>query len=125
MAYEEHMRQEIVVSPDYIRAEMVGRRTADETKEFVTTLLEALRNSDVRKVLVSVKSSTALFTVEKWDLPRALDEMSKMGGLRVALVSDSQDLEMAHKYVTILAFQRGLTFKVFRAEQDATAWLLE
>jgi hypothetical protein len=118
------VQHSIAIGPAYIKAKMVDRRTPEETKQFTDAQLAALRESGLRKLLISVRSSRAIFKVEEWNLTRVLDEMAGMEGLKVALVSDSPDLEMAHQYVTLIANLRGLAFKAFRDEQAGVEWLM-
>jgi len=118
------MRQSVRIGADYVRAEIHGRETAEQTRQFVAAQLAALRESGLRKLLVSVRRSSALFKVEGWDLSRTLDDMAGMAGLKVALVSDSPELASSHQYVELLARQRRLDFRSFRDESTAVQWLL-
>jgi len=114
----------IEVGPAYIRAVMVGRTTAEETRRFAHAQLAALKESGLRKLLVSVSSSRPVFKVQGWNLSSVLDEMVAMEGLKVALVSDTRELALSHQYVELLARQRGLAFKTFGDEQAGVEWLM-
>jgi hypothetical protein len=103
---------------------MVGRTTAEETRQFADAQLAALRESGLRRLLVSVRSSRPVFKVQGWNLSAVLDEMAGMEGLRVALVADTKELALSHQYVELLARQRGLAFKACGDEHAGVEWLM-
>jgi len=111
--------------PGYLKAEMLERDTAEETREFVDAILEALRAGGVLRLLISIRSSRPVFKVEQWDLSGALAALTGMPGLKVAFISDTREIGMSQEYISLIATQRGLAFRPFRSEQDAVAWLLE
>lgn len=119
------MRYTIVAGPQYIKAEMVERDTAEETKEFVHALLETLRKHKPPRVLISIRSSRPVYKVDSWNLSGALDQMVPLKGLQVALVADSRELAMSQEYIALLARQRGVDFRTFAAEKEAAEWLVE
>lgn len=119
------MRYTIVAAPRYVKAEMVERDTAEETKEFVHAILETLRKHKPPRVLVCVRSSRPVYKVDSWDLSGALDQMVLLKGLRVALIADSKELAMSQEYIALLARQRGVDFRTFAAEKEAAEWLAE
>jgi hypothetical protein len=119
------MRYTIVAGPQYIKAEMVERDTAEETKEFVHAILETLRKHKPPRVLISIRSSRPVYKVDSWNLSGALDQMVPLKGLRVALVADSRELAMSQEYIALLARQRGVDFRTFAAEKEAAEWLVE
>ena len=118
------MRYTIEVGPQYIKAEMVERDTAEETKEFVDAVLGALRQHRLLRLLISTRSSRPVYKVESWNLSGALDQVMGMKGLKVALVADSKELAMSQQYIELLAQQRGLAFKTFKSERLAADWLV-
>jgi|SRR5688572_2153141 hypothetical protein len=119
------MRYTIVAGPQYIKAEMVERDTAEETKEFVHAILETLRKHKPPRVLISIRSSRPVYKVDSWNLSGALDQMVPLKGLQVALVADSRELAMSQEYIALLARQRGVDFRTFAAEKEAAEWLVE
>jgi hypothetical protein len=119
------MRYTIVAGPQYIKAEMVERDTAEETKEFVHAILETLRKHKPPRALISIRSSRPVYKVDSWNLSGALDQMVPLKGLRVALVADSRELAMSQEYIALLARQRGVDFRTFAAEKEAAEWLVE
>ena len=119
------MRYTIVAGPHYIKAEMVERDTAEETKAFVQAILETLRKHEPPRVLISVRSSRPVYKVDSWNLSGALDELVALKGLRVAFIADSKELAMSQEYIALLARQRGLDFRPFAVEKEAAQWLAE
>lgn len=119
------MRYTIVVGPRYIKAEMVERDSAEETKEFVHAILEALLKHKPPRVLISIRSSRPVYKVDSWNLSGALDQLISLKGLRVAFIADSKELAMSQEYIALLARQRGLDFRPFAGEKEAAEWLAE
>jgi hypothetical protein len=118
------MRYKVELLAGYIKAELLDRETAEETREFWDAVLQAMRQHDVTRVLISVRSSRAIFGVEKYGLSDAMAQLATMDQAKVAIISDSEDLAKSHGYVERLARQRGLRFKAFRDEQAAADWLV-
>lgn len=118
------MRYTIEIGPHYIKAEMVDRDTAEQTKAFVDAVLGALREHKLPRVLISIRESTPLYKVESWNLSGALDQVMGMKGLKVAFVADSKELAMSQQYIELLAQQRGLAFRTFKSEKSAVDWLM-
>jgi len=116
------MRYTIDVHPGYIKAEMRGRETGDETRTFVSALLAALRQHNTPRVLISVRESRPVFKVEEWGFS---DTMSKVlgTGLRVAFIADSKEVAMSQEYIALLGRQKGFDFRSFAAEAEAVEWL--
>jgi hypothetical protein len=108
----------------YIRAEMQGRDTAEETREFVQALVEALRSQALSKALISVRESRPIFRVEGWNLSGFLDLVRDIKALKIAFVSDSKELAMSQEYIALLGRQHGFAFQAFGSEQEAVAWLM-
>jgi hypothetical protein len=118
------MRYTIEIGPHYIKAEMIDRDTAEETREFVDAVLAALREHKLPRVLISTRESRPLYKVESWNLSGTLEQLAGMQGLKVALLSDSKELAMSQQYIELLAQQRGLAFKTFKSEKPAAQWLM-
>lgn len=117
------MRYTMEKRAGYIKAEMVERDTAEETREFVAAILAEIRKGETR-VLVSTRKSRPVYKVESWDLSGTLDTLLPLKDrLKVALISDARELAMSQEYIELLARQRGLDFRTFQSEQAAAAWL--
>ncbi|RPI39118.1 MAG: hypothetical protein EHM59_22430 [Betaproteobacteria bacterium] len=119
------MRYTIVAGPRYIKAEMVERDSAEETKEFAHAILDTLRKHTLPRVLISIRSSRPVYKVDTWNLNAALDQLVGLKGLRVAFIADSKELAMSQEYIALLARQRGLDFRLFPAEKEAAEWLTD
>jgi hypothetical protein len=116
------MRYTIDVHSGYIKAEMRGRQTGEETRTFVTALLAALRQHNIARVLISVRDSRPVFKVEEWGFSDAISKVLGKG-LRVAFIADSKEVAMSQEYIVLLGQQKGLDFRSFAAEADAVQWL--
>ena len=118
------MRYTIDQRPGYLRAEMTGRDTAEETARFVEAIVAALGAPGApRNLLISTRRSRPVFKVEDWKLSAALDRVMKVPGLQVAFIADSRELQMSQQYIALLGRQRGMPFETFDSEEAALAWL--
>ena len=117
------MQYDIRLVDGYLKAEMRGRESADETREFVAAILDAVKAQQVSRVLISIKESRAIFKIEEWKFSEALEDALRIGGLKVAFISDAKDVRMSQEYITLVGRQRGLELEVFASEAEAAAWL--
>lgn len=118
------MKFKIEVQHDYLRVVMAGRHTAVENRAAARAILEALERHRLSKILVSIRQSRAIFKVEEYRLSDIFERFAAIPGLKVALVSDSQELYASHQYIELLASQRGLAYRAFRDdERSAINWL--
>lgn len=117
------MRFNVVALKDYLRAELLERETAHETRAFLNALAaEALKTGQAR-VLISVHTSRPIFRVEEYRASRYLKELASRPGAKVALVSSRIDIRAAHEYLEVLARQQGANVRSFNDEAPAAAWL--
>ena len=117
------MRFTTRLMPGYLRAEMTGRETAEETTQFIAAVAEEARKHSVALVLVSVRRSRPIFTVEKYRMSEHLKLLAANPGVRVALLADSEELRASHEYIEVLARQQGANVRSFREETTALDWL--
>jgi len=116
------MRYQITAAPAYMKAELFNRQTARETGEFLSAVAaECIRRQRYR-VLISVRSSKPIFTVERYGLSSFIELAVKYSG-RIAVLSDSHEMRIAHEYAVMLARLRGVNARTFRDEPAAVAWL--
>src|SRR5437660_6587337 len=102
----------ISAEPGYLRAELFGRKTVEETRKFLDALLaEALENRCGR-VLIRVRNSRAIFTVERYGFSRYL-EIAFRSAYKIALMGDSLELRIAHQYIATQARMRGVNLRTF------------
>ncbi len=118
------MRYEITVAPDYLKADLFDRETAEETREFLDAVSAEARKHERPQVLISVHTSRVIFKVEQYGI---LDYFKELGGLRkkyrVALTGDSEVIRISHEYIESLARQHGVNVRSFQSEQAALNWL--
>jgi hypothetical protein len=118
------MRYTIDVRDGYLRAEMVERETAQETRQFALAAHGAMVEKGISRLLVVVRASRPIFRVEEYQLSELLKLVSGIAGARVALVSDSRELAAAHEYVELIARQKGVPLRAFGSEPAGLEWLL-
>jgi hypothetical protein len=118
------MQLTIAVQTGYLRIELVGRRSAQETRQALEEAIGACRRHGVFSVLAVVRASHPIFKVQQYGLPTYLAEAAASGEpWKVALVSDSAELRAAHEYVATLARQKRLKVRAFGHEPEAIQWL--
>lgn len=116
------MWHQITVESDHLRVELFGRQTASETQEFLNALAAYGIERRQPHVLISVRCSKPVFTVEKYRIVEFFDRASRYSA-KIALLGDSEELRVAHQYIESLARQRGVNVRAFRDEAVALKWL--
>jgi len=112
----------ISVESGYLRSELFNRRTVDETRKFLEAVrIEALKHR-LPQVLICVRNSAPIFTVERYGFAHYLDLAFK-SKYKIALVGDSLELRIAHQYVATMARMRGAKVRAFPQEPAAINWL--
>jgi hypothetical protein len=118
------MQLRIAIETGYLRAELVGRRSAEDTRQAIEEVLAACARQRVYSVLGVVRASHAVFRVQHSGLSAVLAGMAAgCEPWRVALVSDTVELRAAHQYLATLAHQKGLDVRAFGSEIHAVQWL--
>lgn len=117
------MRYQITATPAYVRAELFNRQTARETGEFLSAVAAACIRHQRFRVLISVRSSKPIFTVEKYGLSSFIELAVKYSG-KIAILTDCHEMRIAHEYVVMLARLRGVNARTFWDEAAATEWLV-
>jgi len=112
----------ISVEQDYLRAELFSRKTADETRKFLEAVLASAVEHRLPLVLIRVRNSVPIFTVERYGFSRYLDLAFK-SNYKIALVGDSLELRIAHQYIATMARMRGVKLRAFQDESSAINWL--
>jgi len=108
----------------YLRAELFGRQTVEETLEFIEALTAEARKSDSTRILVSVRNSRPIFKVEQYRISEQFRQLSNNKQLRVALLADSDEVRASHQYIEVLASQQGAKVRAFRDQARAIDWLV-
>ena len=117
------MRYRFTLRDDCLRAEMIGRESVDETIEFIRALAAEAEKRQCARVMVQVRRSRPIFTVEKYRISAYLKQLAAFPQARVALLSDASEVHAAHEYIQVLAKQQNANVRAFRDEAEALAWL--
>jgi hypothetical protein len=117
------MRFTVEHAEDYLRGDLYGRETAEETRQFLQAVAAEALDSAVDRVLISVHSSRPIFRVQSFGLRDFFETIASRPAHRIAAVSDSYEGRLAQQYVVTLARLRGLNVRSFRSEAEAIAWL--
>lgn len=116
------MAYKITAEAGYLRAELFGRETVEETHAFLLAAVSEKVKHRRPCVLILVRLSAPVFQVAAHRLLESIEQLSTTPLCRVALVGDTRDLQMSHDYIELLAHQRGLNVRSFRSEKAALQW---
>jgi hypothetical protein len=105
-----------------LRAELFGRETVEETKTFFQAVVST--NSERRSscILISIRSSKPIFQLERNGLIGYFRELAATSARRIALLADTNDLQLSHEYFEVIAGQHGLNVRSFPHEAAAQRW---
>lgn len=123
MASRSSMRFNISAEPGYLRAELSGRETVEETQTFLRAIVRENAKHPRQCVLIVVRTSKPVFQVAAHRLIEYIQRLAGKEPLRIALVGDTWDLHVSHEYIELLARQRGLNVQSFGGEAAALEWL--
>ena len=107
----------------FLRAELLERETAEETRRFFRAMVFESAKHRCSRVLVHVRSSKTLFTVERFGVLETFKKLAADPEHRIALLGDTVELGMSHDYVALLARQQGITLRNFQNESQAIEWV--
>jgi stage II sporulation SpoAA-like protein len=116
------MRYEIVAEPRFVRATLLNRRTAQDTREFLTALADECIRLQNFNILVWVRASKPIFTLERYGFSSFI-RIALKHSAKVAALTDNAEQRVAHEYAVMLARLRGVNIRTFRDEAAAVAWL--
>jgi hypothetical protein len=108
---------------NYLRADVYGRETAEETRRFLQAVADEAQKSGVDRVLISVHSSRPIFRVQQYGLSEFLEAIASRPAHRIAAVADTFEGRLAQQYVVRIARARRLNVRSFSSEDAAAAWL--
>jgi hypothetical protein len=117
------MEYQISTEDGFLKAELLERETADETRQFLQSVVLASVNHRCSRVLVSVRLSKPLFTIERNGVLRTLKRIASDPTHKIALLGDTVELGMSHDYVSLLGRQQGICLRSFHREAEAVEWL--
>ena|ERR1700741_3102189 len=108
---------------DHLRAELFGRKTAEETLEFIHALVAEARRSATTQILIWVRNSRPIFKLEPHRVSEQFRQLAAVPAVRVALLADCDEVRASHQYIEVLASQQGANVRAFRDEPRALNWL--
>jgi hypothetical protein len=117
------MLYRITSEAGYLRAELFHRETAEESREFFAAVAEAAQRRRCNSILISVRSSSPLFTVDRSGFFAEFALLDSSQERKVALVADSEELDYSHEYFALMAQHQGMNVGHFRSEVAALDWL--
>ena len=118
---ENPMAYSITVERDFVRAELVGRETVEETKEFLRAV--ARLSPTHLSFLIRIAASKSMFRLEQPGLIESFREVACSPSHKVALLADTMDLRVSHEYLELIARQHALNVRSFRSAEEALEWL--
>ena len=107
----------------YLRADLYGRETGDETRAFLEAVAREALTSGLDRVLISVHSSRPIFRVQQFGLSEFLETVASRPAHRIAIVADSFEGQMAQQYFVRIARGRGLNIASFSSDEAAAGWI--
>ncbi len=119
----ETMQYKIAMERGFLRAELFERETAEETRRFFRAVVFESEKHRCSRVLVHVRSSKTLFTVERFGVLETFKKLAADPAHKIALLGDTVELGMSHDYVVLLARQQGITLRNFHNESQAIEWV--
>ena len=117
-----NMLYKITIEPDYLWAELFNRETMEETREFLQLVASAAMKHKRSRVLMSVRSSNPVFTVERSGFLAYFRKLSADPSHKIALLGDSEELGISHQYIELIGRQHGVNVQSFRDEESAVKW---
>lgn len=117
------MLYRIIIEPDYLKAELFGRETEEETREFLESIASAAVGQRCSNVLITVHGSRPVFRFEQHGLFEFFKILAGEPPYRIAMLGDSEELNISHEYAELLAGQHGVNIRSFRNEAAALRWL--
>jgi hypothetical protein len=117
------MQYKIAMERGYLRADLLERETAEETRRFLRAVVFESVKHGCPRILVHVRSSKTLFTVERYGVLETFKKLASDPAHRIALLGDTVELGMSHDYVALLARQQGITLRNFQNESQAVDWV--
>ena len=118
------MLYKITIEPEYLKAELFNRETMEETRTFLQIVAGSAVKHGRSRVLMSVRSSNPVFTVERSGFLAYFKKLTENPEHKIALLGDSEELGISHQYVELIGRQHGVNVQAFRDEAAALQWIL-
>lgn len=110
----------------HLLAELSGRESARDMREFLEAVKAACLEHACPRILMSIRASNTMFKAEDYGLegngPGYLAGITTPS-CRVALVGDNSELQHAHEYIQLVARQQQINVRAFRDAPSAARWL--
>ena len=117
------MKYKIAIESGFLRADLFERETAEETRTFLRAVVLASVQHRCSRVLLHVRLSKPLFTIERHGVLWTFKKLASDPGHRIALLGDTVELGISHDYVSLLGRQQGINLHSFQHEAEAVSWL--
>ena len=117
------MQYKIAMERGFLRADLLERETAEETRRFLRAVVFESVKHGCSRILVHVRLSKPLFTVERHGVLATFKKLASDPAHRIALLGDTVELDMSHDYVALLARQQGICLRNFKNESEAVEWV--
>lgn len=111
---------------DHLYAELKGRETAADMREFLHAVKSACEEHRCSRALLCVRDSRPVFKAEDYGLSgetRGYASALATPRCRIALLGDSSEHHHAHEYVELVARQQQVNVRSFRDPAAALKWL--
>jgi hypothetical protein len=111
---------------DLVFAELQGRETSYDMREFLMAVKLACQQHGCPRILITVRDSRAMFKAEDYGLTAQTAGYVKdlvTPACRIALVGDTSELNFAHEYIELVARQQDVNVKSFKDPGSAARWL--
>lgn len=116
------MLYKITIEPSFLKAELFNRQTMEETREFLRVVAVSAIKHGRPSVLISVRSSNPVFTVERSGFLAYFKKLTANPSHKIALVGDTEEIGISHQYVEFIGRQNGANVRSFQDETAALQW---
>lgn len=112
----------IRMEPDYLRADLFNRETAEETREFFDHVAGIALRNGCRNILIWVHRSSPVFAVERSGFFSQLRGLSADPSHKIGLLADTAEVGYAHEYLESLGSLHGMNVRHFSDQPSVIAW---
>src|SRR5205807_8850765 len=102
------MKYQMTMGGGFLRAELLERETTEETRAFLQSVVLASVNHRCSRILVHVRLSNPLFTVERHGVLKHFKKIAGDPWHRIALFADTVELAMSNANVPFLGRHQGI-----------------
>ena len=96
----------------YLRADLFGWQTVEETLLFIDALAAEARKASATRIVIWVRNSRPIFKVDQYRVSERFKQLAAR-----------EELRASQQYIEVLAAQQGARLRAFRDEARALAWL--